>query len=76
MDIERGRLIEIIVSVSVVGLFVAVLIGIGFRYNAGEMSPDGGLALIAAIGVFVLIMAGVGIALAYYLNPEEPTVEE
>lgn len=71
MDIERGQLIEIIVSVTAVGLFVAVLIIIGMRYNRDGLSADGGLVLVVAISVFVLAMAGIGLGLAYVLNPKE-----
>lgn len=65
MALERGRLIEILVSIGVVGIFAAVLFGIGFRYNQDGLGTEGGLVLIGAIGVFVLVMAGVGLALAY-----------
>ncbi len=71
MDIERRRLIEIIVSVGAVGLFVAVLILIGLEYNEDGLSADGGLVLIGAIVFFVLLMAAVGISFAYTLDPEE-----
>lgn len=71
MDIERGRLIEIVVSVSAVSLFVVILIGIGMQYNAGEMSPEGGIVLVGAIVAFILMMAVIGIGLAYVLNPTD-----
>lgn len=70
MAIERGRLIEIVVSITVVVVFVGVLVGIGLRWNQGDLGPTGGLALVGAIALFVLVMAGVGLGLAYYLNPE------
>lgn len=64
MAIERGRLIEIVVSIAAVGGFVAVLIAIGLQFNREGLSADGGLALLAAITVFILIMAAVGYGLA------------
>lgn len=64
MDIERGRLIEIAVSVAAVGTFVVVLVGIGILYNEDGMDGEGGLALVAAIGLFVLVMGALGYALA------------
>jgi hypothetical protein len=70
MDIERGTIVEIIVSVGAVGLFVAVLVGIGDAYNHGGLSADGGIALVGAIVAFVIGMSIVGIGLAYYLNQE------
>lgn len=76
MDIERGQLIEIGVSVTAVAFFILLLVGISLRFNDDGLSPDGGLVLIGAIGLFVLLMAGVGIALAYRLNPSEESVTE
>lgn len=70
MAIERGRLVEIVVSITVVVVFVGVLVGIGLRWNRNDLGPTGGLALVGAIALFVLVMAGVGLGLAYYLNPE------
>lgn len=70
MDIERETIVEIIVSVGAVGLFVAVLVGIGDTYNQGGLSADGGIALVGAIVAFVIGMSLVGIGLAYYLNQE------
>ncbi|MEM4782291.1 MAG: hypothetical protein QXG03_12140 [Halalkalicoccus sp.] len=70
MDIERETIVEIVVSVGAVGLFVAVLVGIGDAYNQGGLSADGGLILVGAITAFVVGMSVVGLALAYYLNRE------
>ena len=70
MVVERERVLEIAVSVSVVLLFTGLIIAIGAQFNTGEMSPTGGLMLVGAIATFVLIMAGGGIALAYLLNDE------
>lgn len=70
MDIERETIVEIIVSVGAVGLFVAVLVGIGDAYNQGGLSADGGIALVGAIVAFVIGMSIVGLGLAYYLNQE------
>ena len=70
MDIERRRLIEIVVSIGAVGLFISLLVGIGFTYNEDGLSADGGLVLVGAILFFVLLMAAVGIGLAYKLDPE------
>lgn len=70
MDIERETIVEIVVSVGAVGLFVAVLVGIGDAYNQGGLSADGGIALVGAIVAFVIGMSIVGIGLAYYLNRE------
>ena len=71
MDIERGRLIEILVSVSAVGLFIILLIGIGTLYSDDQLTPEGGMVLVGAIVAFILMMAIVGIGLAYVLNDED-----
>lgn len=71
MEIERGRIIEIVVSVLIVGLFVALLVGIGGQFGQDGLDADGGLAIVGAILAFVLVMAGVGIGLAYMLNSED-----
>lgn len=70
MDIERERLIEIVVSIAVVLVFVGVLVAIGLHFDGDNLPPEGGLAIIVAITVFVLVMAAVGVGLAYYLNPD------
>ncbi|WP_122088126.1 DUF7472 family protein [Halalkalicoccus subterraneus] len=70
MDVDRGTIAEIVVSVGAVGLFVAVLIGIGTTYNQGGLSADGGVVFVGAITAFIILMSAVGIGLAYYLNQE------
>ncbi|KYH25167.1 hypothetical protein HAPAU_27510 [Halalkalicoccus paucihalophilus] len=70
MDVDRETIVEIVVSVGAVGLFVAVLVGIGTTYNQGGLSTDGGVVLVGAITGFVVLMSLVGIGLAYYLNQE------
>lgn len=70
MDIERGQLIEIVVSVAAVGLFVAVLVGIGLTYNRDSLTEEGGLVLVGAITGFILLMAIVGYGLANVSNQD------
>lgn len=70
MDVDRETIVEIVVSVGAVGLFVAVLVGIGTTYNQGGLSTDGGVVLVGAITAFIVVMSAVGIGLAYYLNRE------
>lgn len=69
MDLDRETAIEVAVSVTAVLLFVALLLWIGRTYGAGSFSSTGGLALVGAIVFFIVAMTGVGIALAYVLNP-------
>jgi hypothetical protein len=54
---------KIAISVAAVGVFVAFLVGIGTVYSDGGLGSTGGLALVAAIILFILLMAGVGLLL-------------
>ena len=72
MDLEREDVVGIVLPIAIVVLFVALLVLIGQQYNADSMGSDGGLALVGAIVAFVLVMAGMGLGLAYYLHPDEP----
>lgn len=63
MATERETVLEIAVSVVSVGLFIAVIVGIGSAYNSDGLTSEGALALIGAIGGFVLLMSVV----AYFL---------
>ncbi|MFD1633546.1 DUF7472 family protein [Haloplanus ruber] len=64
MELEEGMVRKIAISVGAVGVFVALVVGIGATYNDGGLGSTGGLALIATIAVFILAMAGVGLLLA------------
>jgi hypothetical protein len=63
MDIEGETLQQILVSMVAVGLFVVVILVIGTTYGT-PLGGTGGLALISAIVLFVLVMAGVGLFLS------------
>jgi hypothetical protein len=64
MEIDEGMARKIAVSVAAVGVFVAAIVSIGTTFNDGGLGRTGGLALVAAIGLFVLVMAAVGLFLA------------
>lgn len=63
MATERETVVEIAVSVVSVGLFIAVIVGIGSTYNSDGLTNEGALALIGAIAGFVVLMSLV----AYFL---------
>jgi len=63
MDIERETLVEIAVATVAVVLFVGALVAVGTTYGAPQLSSEGGIALVAAIFGFVLLMAVVGVFL-------------
>ncbi|SEA22350.1 hypothetical protein SAMN04488065_2332 [Haloplanus vescus] len=64
MELEEGMVRKIAISVGAVGLFVALVAGIGITFSDGGIGSTGGLALVGTIVVFILVMAGVGIFLA------------
>lgn len=59
---ERETLVEAVVSAVAVGLFVVVIVAVGFLYP--NLTGAGPLALIGSIVFFVLIMALAGYWLA------------
>lgn len=64
MELEEGMVRKIAISVAAVGIFVAVVVGIGTVYNDGGLGSAGGLALVGSIALFILVMAGVGLVLS------------
>jgi len=64
MELEEGMVRKIAISVAAVGVFVAFVVGIGTTFNDGGLGSTGGLALVGAIVLFILLMAGVGVLLS------------
>lgn len=64
MASDRETVLEIAVSTVTVGLFIAVIIGIGSTFNDGGLSQQGALALIGSIAGFVVLMTLVAVFLA------------
>lgn len=62
MDIDAAMRRKIVVSIVAVGAFFALFVGIGTRYGP-EMGETGGLAIVGAIVLFILVMAVVGVIL-------------
>ena len=62
-DLEEGMVKKIVVSVVTVAVFVGLILFIGVNYNDGGLGNTGGLALVATIALFILVMAGVGVYL-------------
>ncbi|MFC4550325.1 MULTISPECIES: DUF7472 family protein [Halorussus] len=58
MDHETRR--EIAVSTAAVGVFVALLMGVGVTYGNGGLTETGALAVVGVIVLFVLLMTGIG----------------
>ena len=62
MDIDAAMRRKIVVSIVSVGAFFALFVGIGATFGP-DLGETGGLALVGAIALFVLVMAGVGVYL-------------
>ena len=74
MDIERERVIEIVASVIAVLLMIGIMILIGRQYTQnGEFGGSGGLMLVVAIILFVLLMAVIGYVLAFVITDADET---
>jgi len=62
MDIDAAMRRKIVVSIVSVGAFFALFVGIGATFGP-DLGDTGGLALVGAIALFILVMAGVGVVL-------------
>lgn len=64
MELSAESRRQIVLSMVAVGFFIVLMVAIGVTFNGQELAPTGGLALIAAITLFVLVMGGIGAYLA------------
>ncbi|PSP55591.1 hypothetical protein BRC82_04745 [Halobacteriales archaeon QS_1_67_19] len=64
MELDQKTRREILVGVGSVGLFVALLAGVGAAYGNGGLTETGALAVVGVIVFFVVLMTGVGYWLA------------
>ncbi|WP_144904938.1 DUF7472 family protein [Halobellus captivus] len=62
MEIDAAMRRKIVVSIVAVGAFFALFVGIGATYGP-DLGETGGLALVGAIVLFILVMALVGVIL-------------
>jgi len=62
MDIDAEMRRKIAISIVSVGAFFALFIGIGVTFGP-DLGETGGIALVAAIALFVIGMAVVGVLL-------------
>ena len=61
MEIERETVVEAAISFGAVLVFVGAVAFVGMQYRTnGHLSETGGLAMLGAIGLFVVVMAVVG----------------
>jgi hypothetical protein len=66
LSIPRETLVESTAGALPVLCFVAAIIWIGATYDSRGLEETGAIALVVAITLFVLAMAGVGIFLSRY----------
>ena len=65
-DIERETVCEAGVSFVAVLVFIAAVVFVGMRFKTnGTSDPTGGLGILGAIVLFVILMTGVGFYFAY-----------
>jgi hypothetical protein len=62
MDIERETVVEASVSFVAVLVFIGAVVAVGSTYRTnGHLSRTGGLAIVGAVVLFILVMTGVGL---------------
>lgn len=62
---ERKQLVEIAVSVGSVAVMIGAMMFVGANYSEnGELTTEGGQALVAVIGLFIVLMFAVGYGLS------------
>jgi hypothetical protein len=61
MALEAEMRRKIVVSVVAVGFFIALIVGVGAAYNDGGLVGTGGLVLVGAITLFVVVMGLIGV---------------
>lgn len=61
---DRDAAVEAVVAFAGVGTLAAIILGVGATYGDSQLSPDGGLALVGAVGFFIVLMSVIGIGLS------------
>ena len=62
MDIERETALQIVVSTVGVVDFIAAAVYVASAYSVdGNLTPEGGIAVVGAIGVFLVVMLVAGL---------------
>ncbi|WP_276249382.1 DUF7472 family protein [Haloarcula rara] len=62
MEIEREAIVQVVISAIALVTFVAATVYVATTYSSnGGLTPQGGTALVGAIGLFVVVMLGAGI---------------
>ncbi len=61
---DRDAVVEAAVAFAGVGTLAAIVLWIGSTYTDGSLTADGGLALVAAIAFFIVLMSVIGFGLS------------
>ncbi len=61
---DRDAVVEAAVALVGVGTLAAIIVWIGTAYNDGSLTPEGGLALVAAVAFFIVFMSALGLGLS------------
>lgn len=61
---DRDAVVEAVVAFAGAGTLAAIIIWIGSAYTDGSLTDEGGLALVAAIAFFIVLMSAIGIGLS------------
>jgi hypothetical protein len=61
---DRDAVVEAVVALAGVGTLAAIVMWIGATYTNGTLTGDGGIALIGAITLFIVLMSAIGIGLS------------
>ena len=62
MEIEREAIVQVAISTIAFATFVAAATFVASTYSAtGALTEQGGVALVGAIGLFVVVMLGAGL---------------
>ena len=67
MNIERETVVEAGVSFAAVLVFIATVVAVGMTFgtDGGNLSGTGGLAVLGAVGLFIVVMTLVGYWLSF-----------
>lgn len=72
VEVERDTVLEIVAAVVPVALMIAALAMIGNTYDAsGTLSSEGGIAILGAIALFVVVMSAVGLVLSWLKSGDD-----
>jgi len=62
MDIEREAVVQVVISAIALVTFVAATVVVSTNYSTnGNLTEQGGVAIVGAIGLFVVIMVVAGL---------------